>query len=200
MAGRSASVRASEEWTLSRQTCRGLFLIPLTWTSESGNQHELMAVFDTGGSPALIDPDALEKASGKRIPLGTRVRMTGVSAGPARFTRFRPQVRELDHLGRALGHRLDVFLPFRTFGDFLLILDYPKGELRISRERLADPDGVEIFSSRGSDKRPWLQVSIGGVPVDERGCQRPESRQQRWTVRRGNETIEITVQISALIP
>lgn len=153
---------ATEEWVLSHETCGGLFLIPLTWTAEFGRTHDLVAVFDTGGTSLLIDPDALERASGKRVREGTRVRMPGVSAGPARFTNFRPHVRSLDPLSRALGRKIDVFLPFRTFRDFLLTLDYSTGELRVSPAQLPRPDGVEVFSARGDDRRPWLQISIAG--------------------------------------
>lgn len=151
------------ELVLSRETCGGLFLVPLTWSSRSGASHELTAVFDTGGGgPAVIDPDAVERGFGRRVPEGQRVRMTGVAAGEARFTEFRPRVHQLDHISRVLGRELDVFLPFRAFEDFLLTLDYPRGELRISRGALPAPDGVEVFSARGEDHRPWLEVEIGG--------------------------------------
>ena len=161
----SGGVRAGagEEIVLSRETCGGLFLVPLTWSAESGQDHDLLALFDTGADgPTLIDPDAVERGSGQRVAEGTRVRMTGVAAGEARFTTFRPRVHELDHISRALGRELDVLLPFRAFDEFLLTLDYPRGELRISRDPLPPPDGAEVFSARGPDRRPWLRLEIGG--------------------------------------
>lgn len=162
-AGGGPPAAAAEGIVLSRETCRGLFLVPLTWSRGNGESHELLAVFDTGADgPTLIDPDAVERGSGRRVAEGTRVRMRGVSAGEARFTTFRPRVRELDHLSGALGRELDVLLPFRAFEDYLLTLDYPTGELRVSREALPRPDGVEVFSARGPDRRPWLRLKIAG--------------------------------------
>jgi hypothetical protein len=161
----SGGVRAGagEEIVLSRETCGGLFLVPLTWSAESGEDHDLLALFDTGaGGPTFIDPDAVERGSGRRVPEGARVRMSGVAAGEVRFTTFRPRVRELDEFSRLLGRELDVLLPFRTFEEFLLTLDYPRAELRISRDELPPPDGVEVFSARGPDRRPWLRLEISG--------------------------------------
>lgn len=163
VAGGSPPAAAGGELTISQETCQGLFLVPLSWTPDDGETQELLAVFDTGADgPTLIDPDAVERGSGRRVAEGTRVRMRGVAAGEARFTEFRPRVRELDHLSNALGRELDVLLPFRTFQDYLLTLDYPRGELRLSEQGLPAPDGVTIFSSRGPDRRPWLSVEIAG--------------------------------------
>ncbi len=154
---------AGEPVVITRDTCRGLWILPLEWTSEeSGRVHELVAVFDTGATTAYIDPDSLEHASGTRVATGERVSLEGVTVGGARFTRFRPRVRELDHLGRALGRPFDVFLPFDTFDDFLLTLDYPASEMRIARGSLPAPDGVEVFSADGRDRRPWLSVEVAG--------------------------------------
>ncbi|MDJ0653960.1 MAG: hypothetical protein QNJ40_07395 [Xanthomonadales bacterium] len=154
-------VEPGESTILSREMCTGLFVLPLSWASSSGEQHDLLAVFDTGGSNAFIDPDTLERLSGQRIKPGKRINMENVSAAGRRFSTFKPRVRDLDHLGRALGRRFDVFIPFQAFGEFLLTLDYQKPELRIARGKLPRPDGREVFSARGPDRRPWLSLRIG---------------------------------------
>ena len=158
------SAALADSIVVSRELCNGLWIVPMTWASErSGKTHELTAVFDTGGSSLFIDPDSLERVSGKRIEAGRRVRMNGtVSASGLDFTTFRPEVREMSHLGAALGLDFDVFLPFPAFDGRLLVLDYPAREMRIESGTLPEPDGETVFSAKGRDKRPWLAVDLGG--------------------------------------
>lgn len=156
-----AAQASTDEILVSDQMCSGLFLIPLEWTSKDGETHELLALFDTGASSAFVDPDAIERISGKRLEAGTRAVMEHVSVAGMEFSTFRPRVRELDHLGQALGRRFDVFLPFQAFERFLLTLDYGRNEVRVSRGSLPRPDKVEIFSSRGRDSRPWIKTRVG---------------------------------------
>jgi hypothetical protein len=75
---------------------------------------------------------------------------------------LRPTTRHLDHLSRPLGIEVDVFLPFRSFKKYLLTLDFPRREIRIARGRLPQPDGVQVFSVRGPDRRPYLDTDIAG--------------------------------------
>lgn len=154
---------ASEPIVISRELCNGLWIVPLTWTSkDSGKSHELTAVFDTGGSNLLIDPDGLERVSGQRIKSGRRVRMEGVTASALDFSVFRPRVREMSHIGAALGLDFDVFLPFPAFDGKLLVLDYPAREMRVEDGALPEPDGKTIFAAAGRDDRPWLTVDLNG--------------------------------------
>lgn len=141
--------------------CSGLFFMPLTWISKTGEEHQLLALFDTGASITLIDPDTVERISGQRLENGTRAVMQNVSVAGLNFSKFSPRVRELDHLGQALGRNFDVFLPFQAFDSFLLTLDYGKNEIRVSRGSLPPPDGVEIFSAKGPDSRPWIRTRVG---------------------------------------
>ena len=160
-----SQLAVAEGIVVSRELCNGLWIVPLTWESErSGKTHELTAVFDTGGFSLFIDPDGLERVSGQRIAEGQRVRMTGgVSASGLQFTTFRPEVREMSHLGAALGLDFDVFLPFKAFDGKLLVLDYPAREMRVEQGSLPKPDGQTVFSARGRDKRPWLTVDLAGM-------------------------------------
>jgi len=159
----AASAAADDSVVISRELCNGLWIVPLTWTSEESEEsHELTAMFDTGGSSLLIDPDGLERVSGQRIDEGQRVRMEGVSASALQFSKFRPRVREMSHLGAALGLDFDVFLPFPAFDGKLLVLDYPAREMRIEVGTLPEPDDETVFSAAGRDDRPWLKVDLNG--------------------------------------
>jgi hypothetical protein len=157
---------AAPETVVSTEICSRLWIVELVWSPEGREPRDLVAVFDTGGSRAFVDPDALERISGERIKAGKQVRLEDMSVAGRPFHKFRPQVRDLDHISRALGRRLDVFLPFQTFAGYLLVLDYPAGEMRIIKGALSKPDGVTVFDARGRDKRPWLNVTVG--PLERR--------------------------------
>ncbi|MDJ0918217.1 MAG: PDZ domain-containing protein [Woeseiaceae bacterium] len=152
---------APSETVVSEQICSGLFFVPLEWESRDGEKHELMALFDTGASRSFIDPDAIERISGKRLEVGTRAVMENVSVAGLNFSKFRPRVRELDHLGLALGQEFDVFLQFEAFDKLLLTLDYGKREMRVSKGELPKPDGELVFSTKGRDSRPWIRTRVG---------------------------------------
>lgn len=153
----------SEETVVSTEICGGLWIIPLVWAPEGREPQDLIAVFDTGATTAFIDPDALERISGQRVAEGKRARMEDMSVAGNTFTTFKPEVKDLDHLSRALGRRLDAFLPFQTFANFLLILDYPAGEMRIKRGELPKPDDQTVFNAKGRDDRPWLKIRLGRI-------------------------------------
>ncbi len=149
------------ETIVTDQMCSGLFVMTLEWVSKEGEKHELLALFDTGASITLIDPDAVERISGKRLEAGTQAIMQDVSVAGLSFSKFSPRVRELDHLGQALGRSFDAFLPFQAFDNFLLTLDYGKKQVRVSRGSLPEPDGEEVFSAKGPDSRPWIRTRVG---------------------------------------
>lgn len=149
------------ETVVSTETCSRLWLVPLVWNGDGENPQNLLAVFDTGGLSAFIDPDALERISGKRIKIGKRVSLKNMSVAGKAFTDFRLKVRDLDHLSRALGRELDVFLPFQAFANYLLTLDYASGEMRMVPGSLPKPNQIDVFDARGPDRRPWLKVQVG---------------------------------------
>jgi hypothetical protein len=151
------------ETIVSTEICTGLWIVDLVWAPEGREPQDLVAVFDTGAGSAFIDPDAIERISGKRIKEGKRAKLEDMSVAGRSFHTFRPEVKDLDHISRALGRQLDVFLPFQTFDSFLLILDYPAEEMRIRRGELPEPDGERVFNAKGKDKRPWLEVQVGRI-------------------------------------
>lgn len=159
----SQAAEPVEETVVSTELCTGLWIVDLVWSPEGRESQELVAVFDTGASSAFIDPDAIERISGKRIKEGKRAKMKDMSVAGRSFHTFKPEVKDLDHISRALGRRLDVFLPFQAFDSFLLVLDYPAQEMRIRKGELPEADGERIFSAKGRDDRPWLKVKVGRI-------------------------------------
>jgi len=156
----------SEDTIVSTELCSGLWIVELVWAPEGRDPVDLVAVFDTGGSRAFVDPETLERISGQRIKEGKKAKFKDMWVAGREFKTFSPEVQDLDHISRALGRDLDIFLPFKTFDNFLLILDYPAGEMRITEGTLVKLDGVAVFNAKGKDKRPWLEVTIG--PIERR--------------------------------
>lgn len=143
--------------------CGDYFLIPLEVDLDGdGQPTTLMALFDTGGAGLHIDPDAVVRAGGAPVAERKQITIRNVTAGPLTFRKLRPYTRHLDHLSQPLGIEIDIFLPFRSFKDYLLTLDFPEREIRIARGRLPKADGVEVFNARGPDKRPYLDADIAG--------------------------------------
>jgi hypothetical protein len=143
--------------------CGEYFLIPVDVDLDSdGKSTTLMAIFDTGGAGLHIDPDAVVRAGGATVEERKQITIRNATAGPLTFNKLRPYTRHLDHLSRAMGIELDIFLPFRTFKEHLLTLDFPQREIRVGRGRLPQPDGKEVFSARGRDGRPYLDTEVAG--------------------------------------
>ncbi len=159
----AAPQNESGEYVVPTQMCGEYFLIPLEVDLDGdGEPTTLMAIFDTGGAGLHIDPDAVVRAGGAPVEERKQITIRGATAGPLTFNKLRPYTRHLDHLSRAMGIEIDIFLPFRSFREHLLTLDFPRREMRIERGRLPAVDGVEVFGARGRDRRPYLDVEVAG--------------------------------------
>lgn len=151
------------ELIVPSQMCGEYFLIPLEVDLDGdGVSTTLMALFDTGGAGLHIDPDAVVRAGGAPVEERKQITIRDATAGPLTFPKLRPYTLQLDHLSRAIGIEIDIFLPFREFDEYLLTLDFPKEEIRIARGRLPKPDGRQVFSARGRDRRPYVGTEISG--------------------------------------
>ena len=152
----------ADEYVVPTEQCRGFWMIPVTLRSENpeAEPRTLWFLHDTGASNTFVDPDALERVSGRRFSEGRRVNITDATAGPVQINRLPARVRELDHLSVSLGREIDGLMSVHALDDFLMILDYPAAQMRLRRGALPAPDGETVFSSRGRDRRPWLMVNF----------------------------------------
>lgn len=141
--------------------CRDYFMVQFTSTKREGGE-ALSLLYDTGASFTAIDPDALARFTGDRLPAGKRVRIRNLKTGDVTVDGLRARLVELDHLSTALGQELDGILAYDAFGKLLVTLDYPADEMRVSTGALPPPDGQTRFSTKGRDKRPWLRVDFAG--------------------------------------
>jgi hypothetical protein len=151
------------ERVLPAELCRGFWLLPVELEpGPSGVRHTLWFLHDTGASATYVDPDSIERVSGRRVETGRRVRFSDASSGPLTINSLTARTADLDHLSMGLGRPIDGIMSVYALQDFLLTLDYPAGEMRIREGRLPRPDGRTVFSTRGPDGRPWLRVDLAG--------------------------------------
>lgn len=156
-----ADAQTIDPVVLPSQMCRGYFFLPVTLEVREGDTAEgrtLWFLFDTGAASSYVDPDSIERVSGRRLDSDVRANFGRVTTGPVTLTGLRARVRELDHLSIALGREIDGILEYDAFEDVLLTLDYGLGEMRVESGALPRPDGETVFDANGPDLRPWIRV------------------------------------------
>lgn len=155
---------APASYQLPVELCRGFWFVPITLAPREGYPEDrtLWFIYDTGAGYSVVDPDSLRRVTRRDIAEGVRANILDATSGPVTFNRLPARVTDLDHLSLALGREIDGILAVDAFEDFLTILDYQDEEMRLERGELPRPDGNEIFSANGRDKRPWLRVNVGG--------------------------------------
>jgi hypothetical protein len=157
----TATDLAVPDLVLPSETCRGLFIVPVTFGKGGGTTLELL--LDTGSTWTFIDPGAIRTMLGRVVRAG-RVSFQNGRIGEYGIGPLRAYIYPMKTLSRAVGRDIDGILGFPVFKDVLLTLDYPAEEIRISSGRLPRPDGREIFRDVGF-KRPRLKVDVGGRRV-----------------------------------
>lgn len=154
---------APEDVVLPAELCRGFWLLPVEFEpGEDGQARTLWFLHDTGASRTVVDPDSIEQLSGQRLEDDQRIALTDARSGRLKINRLSGRVTELDHISIALGRPIDGIMSVYALEDFLLILDYPAGEMRLRAGELPRPDGRTVFSTRGPDGRPWLRTDLAG--------------------------------------
>lgn len=158
----TASAAAQDRIELDSYFCRDYFFVGVTLADREGYAEDrtLWFVHDTGASNSFVDPDAIERVSGRNVRNVNRINITGASSGDVSINRMPARVRELDHLANALGRPVDGIMGVRVFDDFLMTLDYAQGGIYLERGELPLTDNNTIFSTRGRDRRPWLRVRL----------------------------------------
>lgn len=159
----AAATASAQEHVIPSERCGSFFLVPVTL---SGEGRTLTLFLDTGAERTVLDPDAVERLTGKTVRPGRRVRIRDATAGPLRIGELTAKTMEMGHLCLALGREIDGILGFDAFQRLLLTLDYPAGEVRVGSGSLPEPDGVEVFELAAT-KRPFLALEIAGsrVPI-----------------------------------
>jgi len=157
-----AGTAAADPIDVPTEMCRGYFFVPISLADREGYPEDrvLWFLYDTGASTTYVDPDAIERVSGRSMDGLDRVNITGATAGPVNYNRLPARLTDLDHLSIALGREIDGILAYDGFDDYLVTLDYAAGQIRLETGRLPRPDGDAVFSTRGRDDRPWMEVEF----------------------------------------
>lgn len=153
---------AAEEAVVPTETCRGLFIVPLSFGE--GEEKTLHLLLDTGASPTSVDPDSIRRVFGTVVTAGKRVKLRDGSAGPLQVRSLKVTAHPMGALSRAIGTEIDGILGFHAFRDLLLTLDYPAGEVRVGEGKLPEPDGEEVFRDYGKS-RPFVALDLGEEKV-----------------------------------
>lgn len=151
---------AEESSVVPTESCGDYFLIPMAFGGDE--ERILWMLLDTGASHTVLDPDSLERVSGKRVASGKRVNLPRMTAGDIEFTGMGARLRSLDHLQLALGKPMDGILGFPVFRKVLLTMDYTAGEVRIRKGSLPAPDGKTVLRTIKEKRRPVVEVDFGG--------------------------------------
>ncbi len=151
---------AAGETVLPSRTCGSHILVDL---AVGGDPDKILTmILDTGASHTIIDPDSAYRVSGQYLGKEKWVNFETLTLGKATFRKVRARGRNLDHIARALGHRVDGILGFPVFAGTLLTLDYPAGEVRI-RDGHLDPDDADVYPLASREtRRPWITLQIAG--------------------------------------
>ena len=147
---------------LPTKMCRGQFLIPLTLAPRGSYSEDrtLWLLFDTGAGATYIDPDSIERTTGRRFTKDQRVNIRNATTGGFEHDPIRIRFQEFDHFSRILGRHVDGIMGFTVFKHKLLTLDYSKNQIRLNSGQLPPPDGETIFDADGPDYRPWISVKF----------------------------------------
>lgn len=163
----SATASAQDVHIVPTEMCRDYFFVPLVMAEREDRAEDeagrtLWFLFDTGAAVTHVDPDAIERITGRDVRDNRRIAITDAHSGPVSFNRLPARVSELDHLSVALGREIDGILGFTAFEDFLLTLDYGVSEMRIESGTLPRPDNDTVFNASGPDNRPWIRLRLPG--------------------------------------
>lgn len=144
---------------LPTERCGDFYMVQMAFGGDA--DRILSMLLDTGASHTVIDPDSLERVSGKRIETGRRARLPEMTAGEITFKGMEAWVRSLDHLQLTLGKPLDGILGFPAFRKLLLTMDYPREEVRVRFGSLPPPDGKRILRTFKEKRRPVIKLTFG---------------------------------------
>ena len=144
---------------LPTERCGEFFFVQMAFAGDS--ERILSMLLDTGASHTVIDPDSLERVSGKHVPTGRRARLPQMTAGEITFSGIDASVMSLDHLQLVLGKPLDGILGFPAFRKVLLTMDYPNQQVRVRSGALPEPDGKRILRTFKEKRRPLIKLDFG---------------------------------------
>ena len=153
-AHRAAPIAPDRTFILPTRQCGHYFIADITIDGAG----PFAMLLDTGAPLTTLSPTAARQAD-------VRSRMDRLEFGELIISgRMRCQVRELDHIGDALGEPIDGILGHPVFRKLLLTYDYPAGEIRARIGALEDDlPGVAPMST---STRPFLGAMVGDRKIN----------------------------------
>jgi hypothetical protein len=135
---------------LPTRRCADMFLVDAVIDGRG----PFVLLIDTGAAMTILTPEAARQfadgtratfvpaigATGQVVVAKQRIRMRTMNVGELELREFDALVLDLEGFETAVGGRLDGILGYPAFRDLLLTLDYPRGEVRVKRDRLRHDD------------------------------------------------------------
>ena len=158
----SAQIKLKTPTKLPSMQCGIYFIVPMSIKSKLTKETiTLNMLLDTGAYESFLDPDSHERITGKSVKHRPYTKIPKSNVGDFKIGRRHVYLTELDPIELVMGVKIDGILGFSVFENTLLTLDYPKGEIYVSRGHIPAPNGTDIFSTSGPDDRPWINVRLG---------------------------------------
>lgn len=132
-------------------------------------------LLDTGSNATVVSPElarvfrqhsaeatgGVTGATGDRMEVEEVLHDLTLRAGPVEFPSVDAVVVDLSGPASAIGHPMDGILGFPLFVELTLTIDWPGGDVRVSRQPLPAPDDGTIVVMEGG-YRPMVRGSAGG--------------------------------------
>jgi hypothetical protein len=160
---------ASDSVTLPATLCRNLFLVNVTVNGHGPFQ----MVLDTGATHSAVSqrvaralqPDvsatsvAVSGARGDNATANSALRVRTLTSGDLSLGEFDALVLDFSPFASTLGERVQGILGYSAFEGLLLTLDYPKGEVRVSKSALKKDTPHTLASLRPT--APLVRARVG---------------------------------------
>jgi predicted aspartyl protease len=162
---------------LPTRQCGNAFLVEATINGRG----PYVLLIDTGAGLTAVTPEvaaALESArgrtlarvigaTGKTATVHGKLRIDVLEAGGLRLRSFDALVMHMDGFEVIMGGRLDGVLGYPAFRDTTLVMDYPRSEVRVSRET-GEPAGRSIRHSVAITGRdvPVVTFTLGDRVIE----------------------------------
>lgn len=150
LGGHAVHVDAPDtETTLPGTTCGDYHIIDAMLDGTGPYRLQL----DTGTPRTLLTPETARRA-------GIRKHIRSIEAGGFRASgRIPVRVRELAHIGHALGTEIDGVIGYTVFDGTVLVHDYPRREVRVRWGAL--PPGPPGTVAMRKGPRPFIRARFG---------------------------------------
>jgi hypothetical protein len=164
------------ETVISTDYRDGFFLV----TGRLNGRGPYRFLLDTGSAFMMVAPHVADEheervraatgsasdARGASVPVERGLEIDWLELGGVSLRGFDAVVNDLTAISLALETRIDGLLGFPVFAGRLLVLDYPRREVRVAEGNLPPTDHCGVFPLRIVRRLPFLDLGVGAGSYD----------------------------------